>query len=322
MEKRLSGLRLLLKEVDSRLRDSLRSFADKNGYPVVGRIKSSESIAEKVESGRFSKFSEIDDLVAYSIIVPSLKHENSVLAFLDASFDTVTVRKRGQANKSPDSFRFDSTRFIGKLRPRQDGNPADGIYSLSFEVQIRTAFEHAWSVTTHSATYKPEQVDWRRLRLSAHLKAAVEQLDALVVTFDQVSEGFSTSTWPEVDAQAKVVDTISALSNRRVIDQVSMPVSLGRCAESVVNLVKASRSAGFNRVVEETGRALSIIGEEVDAGARCPRSLSVFQWFMSILARRGFLARLGEGHPLPLDSATSLEMVTRDPPFKAFDWNL
>jgi len=320
VEKRLADLKLALQRVDERLRDSLRPFCDANGYPFMGRVKTADSVADKIESGRFSKWSQIDDLVGYTIIVPSLDHEAEVLSFLTEEFVTKAVKMRGQASKSPDAFRFDSTRFIGSLRDRVGEGSDEPVFKAEFEVQVRTAFEHAWSVTTHKATYKPEMVDWRRLRLAAHLKATVEQLDVLVVGFDSISQGLSTAAWPEVDAQVKVVERVAALRGGGSIEEVSMPSSLGRLSESVVSLVRAARRSSFRKLVTDVEDALQLVSEEVDAGGKCPRSLSVYQWFFTILARRGFLSSLPDDYPLPLDDAIALELDVGEYRFRSFEW--
>jgi ppGpp synthetase/RelA/SpoT-type nucleotidyltranferase len=321
VEKRLAGIRLALEDANSRVADLLRGFCAAHGYPTIGRIKTADSIAEKIETGRFSRWSDIDDLVAFSIIIPSLDHEAAVLGYLDSVFTRHGLKKRGQANKSPDSFRFDSTRFTGRIKPNAASDLRDPLYSLLFEVQVRTAFEHAWSVSTHKAVYKPESVDWRRLRLAANLKASVEQLDAMVVGFEKMSEGIETSFWPEVDAQSKVVLFFSDLKERGVIDSVSMPTSMGRLSESVVSLIKKARNPRFSDLVKEVEGALKIIEVDVSSGAKCPRSLSVFQWFFAVLFREGYLVSLPQNYPAPVEESVSLVLGSTKYTGSVFDWN-
>ena len=79
----------------------------------------------------------------------------------------VLARNRGKTIKDPRVFRFDATRFVGRVG-QQAGVSSDSLLSLvCFEVQIRAAFEHAWSVTTHKLSYKGPGIDWRRERLTA-----------------------------------------------------------------------------------------------------------------------------------------------------------
>ena len=162
-----------LAPVQLRVRESIQTFADGRGFAVTSRLKTLESVSEKVETGRFKSWSEIDDLVAFTVVVPTLAHEASVVTFLQGAFRQVALKPRGSSSKPPDVFRFDCTRFIGKLVSPDDADAP--IFNVPFEVQIKSAFEHAWSVTTHSLTYKSADVNWSKLRLAAQLKAAVER---------------------------------------------------------------------------------------------------------------------------------------------------
>ena len=64
---------------------------------------------------------------------------------------------RNSTKKSPDVFRFDSTRIICKSQNHQGSDEA--IFKIPFEIQSLTSFEHAWQVTTHSLTYKSNEID-------------------------------------------------------------------------------------------------------------------------------------------------------------------
>ena len=59
---RYGELHPLLVEVATRVKSTLASFCEKNGYAFVCRVKTAESLAEKIETGRFRRWSEIDDL--------------------------------------------------------------------------------------------------------------------------------------------------------------------------------------------------------------------------------------------------------------------
>lgn len=182
------------------VRDIVLSYCEEHGYAFVSRYKALESLAEKIESGRYRRWSELDDTYAAAIVVPSLSLEPAVLSFLQKRFKQVTLHEQGTTKKAPDVFRFDATRFIGSL----DSGIADRapeIERIRFEIQVRSAFEHAWSVTTHALAYKSDDVDWRRLRLAAQLKASVEQLDMLVRAFDASVSSVTEFEWPNIAAR-------------------------------------------------------------------------------------------------------------------------
>ena len=168
-------VRPYLEKLGQHVRDVVGGYCDRKGYAYAGRAKSSESLAEKIETGRYAKWSDLDDLFACTIVIPTLTDEPEVLEFLRQAFTEDRLERRGSTLKDPAVFRFDTTRFIGCLGPSEiERNPV--LATMKFEVQVRTAFEHAWSVTTHALTYKAGQVNWRHLRLAAQLRSAIEQL--------------------------------------------------------------------------------------------------------------------------------------------------
>jgi ppGpp synthetase/RelA/SpoT-type nucleotidyltranferase len=132
------------------VRDTVSRFCERCNFAYVGRIKKLESLAEKIETGRFCKWSDLDDLFGCAIVIPTLDQEDGVLEFLRGVFIEIQTKRRGSTLKSPDVFRFETTRFVGRLNPISDLEPNKPLYGVSFEVQVRSAFEHAWSVTTHA----------------------------------------------------------------------------------------------------------------------------------------------------------------------------
>jgi ppGpp synthetase/RelA/SpoT-type nucleotidyltranferase len=45
-----------VKDVETRVRETMLNFCDSNGYALTCRIKTIESLAEKIETGRFKKY--------------------------------------------------------------------------------------------------------------------------------------------------------------------------------------------------------------------------------------------------------------------------
>ena len=73
---------------------TLSRFCEKNGYLYAGRIKDLESLAEKIETGRFPSWSSMDDLYGCTVVIPTAEHEETVLKFLQDVFEVVEVRRR------------------------------------------------------------------------------------------------------------------------------------------------------------------------------------------------------------------------------------
>ena len=57
-------------------------------------------------------------------------------------------------------------------------------------------------MTTHALTFKSSDVSWSKIRLTSQMKAAVEQLDTLVLSFDDAAKYIAPSVWREIEAKA------------------------------------------------------------------------------------------------------------------------
>jgi ppGpp synthetase/RelA/SpoT-type nucleotidyltranferase len=275
-----------LAPVRDRVRDSLLVFSESKGFALVSRIKSLESVAEKVETGRFGKWAEIDDLVAITVVIPTLADESAVIEFLRDSFEEVDLKKRGSSLKAPEVFRFDSTRFIGRLRA-PDENSRAPIHDVPFEVQIRSAFEHAWSVTTHALVYKSADVSWSKMRLTAQLKAAVEQLDMLVMSFEHASKYIEPNEWPDIQAKADLREFFDDFVTSGRIPEELSPRDWSRFVDNVFRLV-SSRSDRpkpakiLNEVKRTFETEIAILGPEA-----IPLSVSLWQLTFASLFKGG-----------------------------------
>jgi len=268
---------------------TLQNYCDKTGYAFASRIKTIESLAEKIESGRYKSWSELDDLFACTIIVPTLSHEEDVSKFCKSVFKVINTTKRGQVKKSPDVFRFDSTRIRAKLLKPEGLEIAEqpNIYDVIFEIQIKTAFEHAWSVSTHDLVYKGPDVDWKRQRLAAQVKATVEQLDTLILAFNDTLPHISESPWPEIKAKQKISIRMKKFCEKAYIPSECLPKDLSRFCDNLYILLQ---SVNFE---EKVGLALDAIETEIAKKSNIelfPRSISLLQYFLAILIKRNIIA--------------------------------
>lgn len=218
---------------------TIRPWCDTNGYLFSGRSKTLDSLSEKIESGRYTGWSELDDLYACTIVVPTATHESDVISFLRRAFNEVELRMRNSTRKSPEVFRFDCTRFIGKIREVSALGLVPGAEYIKFEVQIPSAFEHAWSFVTHDLVYKSSDIDWRKARLGAQLKAAVEQIELIIAGFEANLDFVAQSSFPEVEAKQRIVTRFQDLISEGIISDSLVPQSWSRFADNVYSLVRS-----------------------------------------------------------------------------------
>jgi ppGpp synthetase/RelA/SpoT-type nucleotidyltranferase len=290
-----AALRSLAEEVQR----TVQGYCSANeGFAYAGRIKSLESLAEKIETGRYAKWSDLDDLFACCIIVPTLKHEPAVLGFLRQAFVEIGTRSRKDAKKPPDAFRFEATRFTGALRPTKAAETSSPLYTTKFEIQVRTAFEHACAVTTH-AVYKGSAIDWKARRLAAHLKAAVEQLDLLVLTFGTTSETIEEHDWPELEAKAGLAKGFSSLVNNGKIPEILAPKDWSRFAENLYALIDAGFRGKRAALTGHVSEALAVLETTLQNAGHIPHSISLLQLALGILFGERILT-------LPLEDYTPL----------------
>ena len=278
-----------INETAKKVKETLLNYCDDNkGFAFLSRIKDLNSLAEKIETGRYKRWEDIDDLFACSIIIPTLDIEDKVLEFLSDTFDQVIIKKRGQTQKSPDVFRFDSTRFIGRLKFIPELHISK---SILFEIQIRSAFEHAWSVTTHALTYKSEKVDWKLLRLAAQLKASVEQLDSLILGFTESASHLTEHRFLEIETKNDILQFFKIRIESNKIPEELSPENWSRFSENFYSLMRSAKT-NYNEQLEAfIHRGFMIIDNEINqmANEKFPRSLSLLQFLIGILKENNFL---------------------------------
>ncbi|MDD1418844.1 hypothetical protein MEO40_06775 [Dolichospermum sp. ST_sed1] len=289
LERKYNEYLPFVKVVAERVKSTLINLCENKGYAFSSRIKSIESLAEKIETGRFKSWSDLDDLFACTIIIPTLSHEEEVIKFCQDVFEIKPkprIIKRGQHKKSPDTFKFDSTRIYTQLKKEDsiDLNNELNIYNITFEIQVKSSFEHAWAVSTHDLVYKSPEIDWKRLRLAAQIKANVEQLDTLILAFEQTSAIIQENDYPEIKIKNKLAREIKNLFEIGKLPNELKPKDMNRFCDNLYRLVITTNKEINNQEIQ---KIINVIKTEVQATsfAQIPRSLSLFQYFLTILIR-------------------------------------
>lgn len=308
----------LVSEVQRYVRETLEPYCRRLNYAFVDRQKTIASLAEKLDGGRISSWAEVDDLYACTIVVPVTQHEEGVLRKLDASFDRVRLRTRSDVQKAPETFRFDGARWYGVLQDDAAAARQPGVGELIFEVQVVTAFEYAWISVTHDLVYKADNADWRRQRLAAQLKAAVEQVEVLIGAFDSASSVVRACPWPETNATATIIERCKQLVDDGLIPETLHPESWRRFADNVVALVR-SYERDRNRLEGAASALLDVL--EADLRGATPLELPVsgtlFQYVVSVVARTDTAGSLERFTVVPSRELSDLYGVSRLPrPFR------
>lgn len=283
LERKYNEYSPFVKVVSETVKSTLLNFCEGRGYAFTSRIKSVESLAEKIETGRFKTWSNLDDLFACTVIIPTLFHEEEVIQFCRNAFEVTRTVKRGQNKKAPDVFKFDSTRIYAQIKKTDALNLGSelNIYNIVFEVQIKSAFEHAWSVSTHDLVYKTSEIDWKRLRLAAQIKANVEQLDTLILAFEQTSLIIQDNNYYDIKIKCKLSSEINKLFEDGKIPNELQPKDMNRLCDNLCCLtIDTNKKDNIQKIIEK-------IKVEINSTSpkKIPRSISLFQYLFAILIR-------------------------------------
>jgi len=179
------------------------------------------------------------------------------------------------------------------------GEDAQGTekYRLLFEVQIKSAFDHAWSTATHDLTYKSNQIDWRRLRLSAQIKAIVEQLDVAILGFEQMAPLIAENPDRRLRIKREIGDLFTRGAAEKKIPEESIPIDFSRFVDNFSDMIRA---AGLRpeEAVSVARRIVDMIMERDPQ--RFPRSLSLFQFCFAEATLNSLIEQTRDSYSVPI----------------------
>jgi ppGpp synthetase/RelA/SpoT-type nucleotidyltranferase len=309
--------------VSRRVEETLATFCHRRDYLFHGRIKTLESLSEKIEGGRYERWSDLDDLYACTIVVPTAKEVPEVLSFLKVAFKELTVKSGRSTQKAPDVFRFDSTRWYGTLNDDVAQDSIPGVDSVRFEVQVLTAFEFAWVTVSHSLVYKSDDVNWSKLRLASQLKAAVEQIETIIAAYEETSRYVLGSPYSELESQVTIVERFSSLIDEQYIPVGLKPASWRRFASNVQTLANRGKPRAIG-----LGDAVQAILDHAELKLKrppeynLPESGSLFQYVILVMKDLGYLDRALTKVRLVNSSELSEFLGVEIPPDRQFQFDL
>jgi ppGpp synthetase/RelA/SpoT-type nucleotidyltranferase len=223
-------------------------------WHYVGRIKTLESFAQKLETGRFTKEQALEDIFACTLVVERADRINEAERRLNERFD-IRVRKPDKPGKTfhrPMCFDFDYVRLYACLR-RDERQPATGYEEVVFEIQIKTFLQHAWTIATHDLIYKTDSVDWEASRVAYQVKAMLEHAEASITAVKAIAESNQPARSDNETSELKaIIDWLRATWAQGLPHDT---VRLAECVRSFIavididlpflaNLVSVATSAG------------------------------------------------------------------------------
>nr|WP_315151312.1 RelA/SpoT domain-containing protein [uncultured Flavobacterium sp.] len=161
-------------------------------FGINGRIKTLDSIFEKVTSERFiikNTVTELNDLIGLRIVLLFPEFKDKVVEIL--STELKLLNDPNKSSQSPDKFGYSSIHLILGIKDEWIKVPSwENHSNKKIEVQVRTLSEHIWAETSHSLFYKREEnipniINRDLYKLSALLEVVDDKLQALKYTVEE-----------------------------------------------------------------------------------------------------------------------------------------
>ena len=160
----------------------------KVSWHYESRIKSAESFALKLETGRVSNPKELEDFFACMIVVENRKSIFEAESLIKSQFEVVERRPKSdkKTHKPSFCFPFDDLRIYVRWKDDPTVRPTS-VNGTLFEVQIKTFLQHAWTIATHDLIYKSDTVDWSKERVAYQIKAMLEHAEVSIHEVQTIS---------------------------------------------------------------------------------------------------------------------------------------
>ena len=125
--------------------------------------------------------------------------------------------------------------------------------------------------------------------MAAQSKASVEELDNLILGFEESASIIPEQEWPEIRAKGAIEHFFDQQFVARLIPSESQPTNWTRFSDNVISMLKSSSSMDGTSLDEVVEAALEALQDEVHllGLARFPRSVSLTQFVLGVLAKTG-----------------------------------
>lgn len=214
--------------------ENILMLKKKHHWHYEGRLKTLESFALKVESGKKNYLDSFEDFFACTLVVENLASIKSAEEIIRNQFEFFEKRppKDNFTTKNSDSFHFDDLRLYVKWKDTPLTKPT-GLDGLLFEVQIKTFFAHSWALATHDLIYKTDEVSWPKERIAFQIKAMLEHAEVSIYEAEKLSK---SNYLKKTDIKTKEINSIIKLINSLWTTD-KLPKNKKLLAENIYNLI-------------------------------------------------------------------------------------
>lgn len=155
---------------------------------ICGRVKTSDSIYEKIKRrgiGQYEVFNKFDDIAGVRCTCEYLDDVYDVLEYIKKNplFDVVEV------DDKIDNPTQEGYRGIHVIVTTQVYYQENVYNNVKVEIQIRTAFQNAWSMKTHQLTYKKDSIDSQEVKnVLKKLSDVLNEADKTALEMKKISK--------------------------------------------------------------------------------------------------------------------------------------
>ncbi|GGA03334.1 hypothetical protein GCM10011497_37400 [Elstera cyanobacteriorum] len=178
----------LNREIISQLSHVFYQENIKLGAPLESRVKSLESIQEKMDRKNLDiqNLYQINDLVGIRVILLFSRDLKSVKEIIETNFNVIEVENTAD-RLSESQFGYQSTHFTITLSQSWLSIPTfSGLDNVRVEIQVRTLSQHIWAVASHQLQYKNEESVPQTLKRNIHRISAL--LETVDLEFERILE--------------------------------------------------------------------------------------------------------------------------------------
>ena len=228
----LSNISPLLERIVELSESHCARIAEKHDGFFVYRLKTSESITEKLYKGEIGKaFESLDDLFAGTIVLASKDSVSAVIAEIEQLF-TLRTRISNRVNQ-PTKFEYDDVHLILSIKPEKYETEGP-IHQLRFEIQIKTLLQYAISKATHDLLYKGENQTTNQIRFAAQLRAMLEMAENLMGNIDVADRLVEFAENPEIELRGKIINLI-----KQHWEPIDRPQDMRRASITIQKIFKS-----------------------------------------------------------------------------------
>ena len=225
------GINENLSKVVEKLIKSIKSKT----WHYYGRIKSIESYALKLETGRYTDPTKLEDFFACTLVVENTIEIKNAIKLLKPFLKIQYRRPPNEkfTHKNSDSFVFDDLRLYATLRSTA-ARAKGPINEIVFEMQIKTFLQHAWSIATHDLIYKSDKVNWVKQRVAYQVKAMLENAE---VSIEKASTLKKIPGIPLTNEKVEIQNQVRKFILSKWSED-RLPTDLIRLIDNVIQLLK------------------------------------------------------------------------------------